>query len=384
MYRILHIIPAYGGGISTYVKNLIAAENNDNVIMDVTGFGKFPEVFVKVVKNNDGQVYELPSVHRNFINFIRVYCKILKNDYNAIHCHISGYKGWIFKIFARFAGIKLIITHAHRTDDEIKRHFYNITVKISQKLSQSCSDCYMTCSMMAAKFIYGEKFVKQHIIWMMPNTIDPLQYKNELTNLEQIAYLNELGLRNKPKMIIGHIGRFNKQKNHEFLVEIAKQLKLDNFDFKIILIGDGADLQKIKNLVKAEDLQDVVVFLGKRNDVNKLLKFMDVMVLPSLFEGLPTVAVESQAAGTKCLLADTITKETDLGMGLVEFLSITNGVELWCKAIKKYFKTDVMSYYQRLELMKKRGFVASEMRKKYVESICEYEKIKCGHSNIQC
>ena len=383
-YRVLHIIPAYGGGISTYVKNLIAAQNHDNVIMDVTGFGHIPTIFSNVVENNGGRVYELPNVYKSPIKFISIYCKTLKNDYDAVHCHLSGYKGWIFKILARIAGVKIIITHAHRTDDEKKSFYYYLSVKISQRLSQSCSDCYMTCSKMAANFIFGEKFVEKHSIWMMPNTIEPTEYKQELTKIEQETYLNELGLENKPEIIIGHIGRFNKQKNHHFLIEIAKILKKNKFNFSMILIGNGTDLEKIKERVQLENLQDVVFFFGNRNDVNRLLKFMDVMVLPSLFEGLPTVAIESQAAGTPCILADTITKETDLGMGLVEFVSITDGVELWYKAIKKILTIKKsMQYDQRVKLLKKQGYIDFVMRKKYVNTLCQYEKNKCGYSNIQ-
>ena len=381
-YRILHVIPAYGGGISSYVKNLIAAPNNDNIIMDVTGFGKMPENFGYVVTYNNGKIYELPNAHKNFGRFIQAYCDILNNNYDAVHCHISGYKGWIFKVIAHVAGVKLIITHAHRTDDEKKGLFYKIKLAISQKLSQSCSDCYMTCSMMAADFIFGKRFVKQHSIWMMPNTIDPMQYKGELTDLEKKTYLEELGLKSKPEVIIGHIGRFNKQKNHQFLIKIAKKLKEDELDFSMILIGDGADLEKIKECVKVEGLQNEVIFLGKRDDVNRLLKFMDVMVLPSLFEGLPTVAVEAQAAGTPCLLADTITEEADLGMDLVQYLPITEGDELWCEAIKKCLTARVIGYSERVEQLKKKGFIDSEMRMKYAENLCAHESGKYSHSNI--
>lgn len=383
-YKILHVIPAYGGGISSYVKNLIAAPNQDNIVMDVAGFGTFPNSFVEVVTSYGGRVYPLPSVHKSFAAFIKAYRAVLCHRYDALHCHFSGYKGWIFKRMARMAGVPLIITHAHRTDDESKEGLYQVSLRLSQALSRSCSDCYMTCSEMAAAFIFGADFVRHHPVWMMPNTIRPSQYRDELTAAEQREYLAKLGLTQKDRIILGHIGRFNKQKNHPFLLDIARRLKQDGLDFVMLLIGDGDNFQKIQRAVLEEHLEDRVFFWGKRNDVSRILKWMDLMLLPSLYEGLPTVAVEAQAAGTPCLLADTITRQTDLGLNLVRFLPIHPDAACWCEAIEHFSPGQPADYAQRIEQMKQKGFIDSEMRKKYAESISSYEKAKRGCTHIQC
>ena len=119
-------------------------------------------------------------------------------------------------------------------------------------------------------------------------------------------------------------------------------------------------------------MTDSIVFAGRREDANRLYGIMDVMILPSLFEGLPTVGIESQAAGVPIIMADTISRETDLGMNLVKFLSIDDNAQDWAEAIMQMRKTNRIDAERRLDILNKKCFTAEKMAMLYEEFI--YQK----------
>src|SRR5699024_1741356 len=122
-------------------------------------------------------------------------------------------------------------------------------------------------------------------------------------------------------------------KNHIFMIELVKLMKIKNMPFYWIFVGTGVLYEEIKELVKKENLQDYIKVLGRREDVNQLYPLMDVFVLPSYSEGLPTVCVEAQVSGVPCGVSDTITKEIDMGLGMVCFASLLRP-EDWIHAIQ--------------------------------------------------
>ena len=134
------------------------------------------------------------------------------------------------------------------------------------------------------------------------------------------------------KFVVGHVGRFEEQKNHLFLLEIFKEVAKMREEAVLLLIGDGELKNAVQEKAKEYGLEEKVRFLGIRQDVDRLWKAMDVFVLPSLFEGLPIVALEAQASGVYSIMADTITKEVKL-TDRVEFLSLEEEKEKWRDAI---------------------------------------------------
>ncbi len=131
---------------------------------------------------------------------------------------------------------------------------------------------------------------------------------------------------------VGHIGRFTYQKNHEYLLKIFAEVLLKRPNSKLVLIGDGDNLQNIKDLVKEKKLYDKILFLGNRKDVPELMQIMDCFVLPSRFEGLPIVGIEAQTAGLPCFFADTITKELGI-TDLAHFIPLQVTPKEWVEQI---------------------------------------------------
>ena len=175
--------------------------------------------------------------------------------------------------------------------------------------------------------------------WMF-NTDNFITLNNAI-NSKEYAYnekkskdLKEaLGLSNK--FVIGHVGRFFKQKNHTFLIDIFKELSQINEDAVLMLVGGGELEEEIKNKVNELGLSDKVLFLGVRDDIPDLMQVMDVFLLPSLYEGLPLVLVEAQAAGLKCVISDTISSESIITNN-VKIMRLEDSINEWAKCVNSF------------------------------------------------
>jgi glycosyltransferase involved in cell wall biosynthesis len=134
--------------------------------------------------------------------------------------------------------------------------------------------------------------------------------------------------------VIGHIGRFSPQKNHEYIIDIFREVNRRKRNAALLLVGRGELEKRIADKVNKFRLADKVIFAGVRSDVNELLQAMDVFLFPSLYEGLGIVAIEAQAAGLPCVIADAIPKEVVI-TPLVKQLSTKSPPSLWADAILK-------------------------------------------------
>ncbi len=136
------------------------------------------------------------------------------------------------------------------------------------------------------------------------------------------------------KTVIGHVGRFSEQKNHRFLVEIFDAVCRQNNDAVLMLVGSGRLETEIKAKISEYGLNGRTLFMGDRSDVYALMQAMDVFVLPSLFEGLPVVGIEAQAAGLPCVISDTVSKDVKITENVV-FMSLNDTPEAWVERIIK-------------------------------------------------
>lgn len=136
-------------------------------------------------------------------------------------------------------------------------------------------------------------------------------------------------------LVIGHVGRFFEQKNHAFLLGLAAYCKKSGIPFQAVFAGDGPLRRQMEEKAAALGVKDDILFLGVVEDIPALMQAFDVFVMPSLFEGLPLVLVEAQASGLPCIVSDNITEETDLGLGLLQRLSLNAGFERWAEDISR-------------------------------------------------
>ncbi len=135
-------------------------------------------------------------------------------------------------------------------------------------------------------------------------------------------------------VVVGHVGRFDPQKNHRFLIEIAAVVVTRRPDIDFLLVGDGALRPEMEARVRRMGLSHKIHFAGIRTDVPRLmLGAMDLFLFPSLYEGLGLCVMEAQAAGLRCLISDTVPDEVVRVPQFVEFLSLSAGKDHWASQV---------------------------------------------------
>ena len=197
------------------------------------------------------------------------------------------------------------------------------------------------CGKAAGDWMFGGKTYR-----LLPNAIAAEKYIYEEEKAKKIK--KELDL--EKNLVIGHIGRFNPQKNHKFLIDIFEKCFEKNQKVRLMLIGDGEGRKEIENKVKERGLQDNVIFMGVRRDVPELLQAMDVFVFPSLYEGLPVTMIEEQAAGVPAVISDRVSEECIITKDLVKVEGLEETPEQWAGEILKQVK---ISKRDRSEEIKK-------------------------------
>lgn len=161
---------------------------------------------------------------------------------------------------------------------------------------------------------------------VMRNGIDIDSYKNQ----PRAELRKQYGIADDC-FVLGHVGRFHKVKNHPKIIEVFQALKQLQPSSKLLLVGDGEDMPKIKQKVAELQLTDDVIFMGARSDVPAMLSMMDCFIFPSLFEGLGIVLMEAQAAGLRCVVSDTVPEETTVTDKVIR-LPLSSGAEMWASA----------------------------------------------------
>lgn len=335
MKRVLHVIPGYGGGIASFVGNLVAGINKEKLEMDVCGFNEYPYDYIQKFSEKNGKTYTLDNIRAgNIIKASRTYYNLVKNGkYDAVHIHFTDYRALYFSFFSRLAGTHRVIVHAHIANSENKNQILeNIKQMFCRKITLLSATQLASCSKIASNFRFGCSKVEHNQVMHIPNSVNKEKYDYDIDNDKKYLLRRELGI-DDDEIVIGHVGYFGYQKNHAFMLDIINALKKKNIKFKWIFIGDGEYFEKIKESAQEKSISDKILFLGRRDDVNTLFQIMDVSVLPSHFEGLPTVAIESQAAGTPIVVANTVSDEIEMNLNLVYWKSLKDNIDEWCNSI---------------------------------------------------
>ena len=333
MVKVLQVFDSLeiSGGVQGVVMNIYRRIDKSKVQFDFAVYDA-PEdnSYQNEIEESGGKVIKINNLSTaGFSGFYHQFIDLLNNsDYDALHAHNIHHNG-IILYAAKRAGIPVRISHSHQSFDERNESFARKTIAfVLKKLNNKVATRRIACSDLAGEFLYGKADFE-----FLPNAIDLSQFESlpdKLTLRQQYGY-------DANKKILLHVGRFCYQKNQTFVIDIAKHLKGENVLF--LLVGDGENISEISDDISNYEL-DNVNLLGIRNDVPKLLKLSDSLLLPSIYEGLPLVVVEAQAAGCPSLVSDNVTKQADLGVGLVDFLPIDN-VEPWIEAIEKVDNANV-------------------------------------------
>jgi glycosyltransferase involved in cell wall biosynthesis len=320
--RILHI-PTGGlflDGIFSCISAYATAMDRTNLEIVIIASNQPSREIAEQVKQINCKLIIIPYRKVNTRKYITELWQFLRREqFDIVHVHGSSSIMSIELILAKFSGCKVRISHSHNTTCDNK-----CVDKLLRPIFKYSFTHAFACGMDAGKWLFGNReFIIQH------NARDLNKY--EYREQERLCWREKLSLTEKC-LVIGHVGRFNYQKNHEYIIRIFKEINKKNPTAHLVLIGTGEYLNNIKDEVNKFSLSENVHFLGEISNVENVLSAIDIMILPSRYEGLPVVVIEWQASGLPCLISDSITDECII-TDLVRKLSIEEMPDVWADAI---------------------------------------------------
>lgn len=345
-------------GITSITLNYWENIKNKNIHIDFVAPFAIDNIREQI-EITDSKIYFIQERKKHPIRYMRKLSKLIKeNKYDIIHANGSSAMMALEMLAAKKAGCKIRIAHSHNTKTN-----YPIIDKLLRPIFYKTYTHAFACGEEAGKWLFGKR--KFEII-NNGRSIQKFQYNKETRKKIREKY----NLQNQ--IVLGHVGTFNYQKNHEYLIDVFSELiKNSDKKYKLILIGDGKYKCEIEEKVKELNIQDDVIFVGKTNEVQNWLQAMDIMIFPSRFEGFPAVLVEWQIAGLPCIISDKITDKVKL-TELVQFESIEKSPKEWVNKIKNIIIEDrEKNRAEILEQIKESGFDiqenAKELERKYIK-----------------
>lgn len=349
--RLLYILPEVdGGGVGSVAYNYIKSMQLNDFDIDLIVFDTGKEqLWHKDIVNIGIKIYYVKPRSGNLWRHFREVNRIIKNgEYDIVHAHMSEWSV-LYCFFAWRNSVKVRIGHSHIAGSLYGKSKQLLLKGINTIFKPFCN-YYFACGVKAAEYLWGEKNVKNSKVYIMNNAVSPKKF----------GFDNDVAIRLKKqynidgKLIFGHVGRFDEQKNHMFLIEMFNAInKLCN-NAILILIGDGELKEEIEQKINMLNLQKNVILLGKRQDVNKWLNVFDLLLLPSLYEGLPVVAIEAQMNGLPVMASNGVTVEVEILHNSCR-LSLDDSLELWAHKSVELALSEKNRNEARL-VMKKRGY----------------------------
>lgn len=296
-------------GITAWMQQTVIAMDRTGFSFDAVAWeGADPRV-IEEIERCGIAVRILPSRQKSVGSYCRGLLRLMRRGgYDVVHvCGSSGLTAVELQL-AKSARIPVRICHSHNTSCA-----HRALDKLLRPLMRDTMTDALACGNGAGRWLFGNRDYS-----VVPNGRRLSSYRFDPAARRQMR--QELGLTDN-QVALGHVGRFNEQKNHGKLLSIFSELRERSSRYRLFLVGDGDLREQVEDQVSAKGLAEDVVFLGRRTDIPRLLNAMDCMLLPSLYEGFPNVVVEWQANGLPCVLSDTVSRECAL-TDLVGFCSL--------------------------------------------------------------
>lgn len=321
------------GGAETFLMKIFRRLDRKKYMMDfcITVPGKC--YYDDEVECLGGKIYRITPKSSSLSKFKKELYEVVKNgNYTNILRVTSTPIGFLDVKIAKKAGAKLCAVRSSNSSEGgglVSR----LGAVIGRALYGRYIDVKIAPSDLAAKHTFGKKAYENGEVRILHNAIDPEIYRFDADARKRIK--NELGVADN-ELLIGHIGRFAEQKNHNFLLDVFAECLRKRSDCRLVLAGRGELEGKIREKAEKLGITEKILFTGVRSDVPELLSAMDVFALPSYFEGMPNTVIEAQATGLPCVIADTITREANI-TGLIQYVPIDSeaAAKAWADALLK-------------------------------------------------
>lgn len=357
--RVLHIVGVmHPGGMENFIMNLYRNIDREKVQFDVVVHGRKENDYVEQIEKMGGIVYVLPRLTSKPIqNLKQLYCIVKEKKYPIVVRHTANALIAPQLLAARLAGAKTICHSHNETDPQKKVH------RIGRFFMRFATVKRLACSVKAGKWMFGRLDYE-----VIHNAIDIEKYAYQTEKAQKI--IDEFHLDNKH--VYGHIANFIASKNHMYLLSVYAEILKRDPNAVCFCLGEGNLRPQIEQEIERLGIGDRVILTGIRHDVENFMSCFDVLIFPSIFEGLPLTLIEAQAAGLKCLISDTITKDVVVTQGLVDFESIEDAPEVWAKrAIAFAEEKEKCNRICQYELIAEHGYDVKTLSKWYEQFFAE-------------
>lgn len=323
MQRLLCIVGRMNrGGAETFLMKLYRQLDRTQYQMDFCVATRALGDYDEEIRQLGGHIlYTTPKSKNPFASFWNIYRIVKEHGYHSV-LRISQHSLSSLELLAaRLAGANKVIFRSSNTQSCgscLNRLLHRIFIPLAYFIPT----VRIAPSTEVAQFMFGTT----KGVHILHNGLDTQSFKFSLDSRQKMR--QELNVQDK--FVVGHIGRFNFQKNHKFLLKIFAEIKNLHSDVVLWLVGKGELEKEIRKEVIQLGLQNNIQFLGVRADIPAILSAMDVFVFPSLFEGMPNTVLEAQTSGLPCLISDSITKQVQQ-TDLIHFMSLKNNPAQWAE-----------------------------------------------------
>ncbi len=332
MINILHVIRNVGnGGTERFLFNLLinTSKEYNNIILtysDVTHYKN-------IIEENNIKIIKIMDPNKSgLINNIKDIKKVIKDNKIDIVYSYTHYNSGYVMLAAFLCGVKVRITHSHRTEStnnrNIKTLLYNF---VSKFLINIFSNNCLACGEEARNAL----FYRCRKVKLINNGID----------IDKFIFSQEIRKKMRKKynisddtVVIGTIGRLDDNKNQKFLISVFDRYHQKNKESKLVIIGDGENKEKLVELGKKFKIDSDIIFTGNVSNANDYYNLMDVFCLTSINEGLPYVLIEAQTNGLNCIVSDSVDKKSNIA-GNIKFINLNENYSNWVSELESINKT---------------------------------------------
>lgn len=329
--RVLHVVGAMNvGGAETMLMNLYRHVDRERVQFDFLVFDQAEAAYDEEIRALGGRIIRTAAPHATgaFRSVESIRRAIRRSGpFAAVHAHVL-HASSVALVAARLAEVPVRVAHSHNTADRADGRQRRTYHAASRLLIRFGATDLVACSTDAGRYLFRSRFTRSGKVIRNSVGVDAFL---RVPEARRGTLRHELGLR-PGSIVLGSVARMELVKNHAFLVDLTGLCVEAGLDVSLVLVGDGSLRGEVQSQVEDLGLTPRVIMLGVRRDIPELMAAFDAFLLPSLFEGLPVVLVEAQAAGLPSLVSSTVTDEIDLGLGLITPLSI-DAPDAWVKSI---------------------------------------------------
>ncbi len=362
MIRILQVLGGLDcGGAETMVMNYYRYIDRNKIQFDFVIHTDKKQFYEEEIQALGGKIYHVPR-YRGYNHF--EYCLAWKKlfeehpEYKIIHGHVRSTASIYLKIAKKY-GLKTIC-HSHSISNGLGMSA--IIKNILQIKIRYISDFFMGCSKKANQWLFGKKIANSNKCFVINNAINYEKFKFSSDYREEIRKKYHI---QEECILIGHVGRFSKEKNHKYIVDILSQIYKKHNNFKLMLCGDGKIKKNIINYAKRKGVLQSIFFVEPTSEIYKYYSAFDILVFPSKYEGLGMVAIEAQVSGLRVITSTKIPKDVKISDKIdflnIDFFNINTWIEkinsaskekeLYKRNIKVSHNYDIKTEVRRLEII---------------------------------